>query len=150
MALCLHFGKNINLGTRGTSAKEASADLVLATLGDRELSGRVLHLRLAVRKCRGGASGQEFPFQMREATHPQLDEDGEPQSTLVVDWTAPAAAATGPTPNGEGVREASKISTPLPRPPGFSQVAGKPGWHHRGEAQCTSSPPCCASRPCGV
>jgi hypothetical protein len=58
-----HFGKNINLGTRGTSAKEASADLVLATLGDRELSGRVLNLRLAVRKCRGGASGQEFPFQ---------------------------------------------------------------------------------------
>jgi hypothetical protein len=93
-----HFGKNINLGTRGTSAKEASADLVLATLGDRELSGRVLDLRLAVRKCRGGASGQEFPFQMREATHPQLDEDGEPQSTLVVDWTAPATPA-GPGPD---------------------------------------------------
>jgi hypothetical protein len=36
---------------------------------------------------------------MREATHPQLDEDGEPQSTLVVDWTAPAATPAGPGPD---------------------------------------------------
>jgi len=94
-----HIGKNINLGTRGSSSKEAAADLVLACLGQRELSGRVLNLRLAVRKCRGGPTGQEFPFSMREVTHPQGDEEGNPISTLVVDWTAPAAAPTGPGPD---------------------------------------------------
>jgi hypothetical protein len=90
-----HFGKNINLGTRGSSSKEAAADLVLACLSQRELSGRVLNLRLAVRKCRGGPSGQEFPFSMREVTHPLPDEEGNPITTLVVDWT-PGAAPAGP------------------------------------------------------
>jgi hypothetical protein len=94
-----HFGKNIDHGTRGSSSKEASADLVLACLGQRELSGRVLNLRLAVRKCRGGPSGQEFPFSMREVTHPQPDEEGNPITTLVVDWTAPSAAPAGPGPD---------------------------------------------------
>ena len=36
---------------------------------------------------------------MREVTHPQGDEEGNPISTLVVDWTAPAAAPTGPGPD---------------------------------------------------
>ena len=93
-----HFGKDVNQGTRGSSSKEAAADLVLACLGERELSGRVRNLRLAVRKCRGGPSGQEFPFSMREVTHPQPDEEGNPITTLVVDWTAPAAAP-GPGPD---------------------------------------------------
>src|SRR5262245_20824519 len=93
-----HFGKNIETGTRGGSSKEAASDLVLACLGERELSGRVLNLRLAVRKCRGGPSGQEFPFSMREVTHPQPDEEGNPITTLVVDWTA-TAAAPGPGPD---------------------------------------------------
>ena len=30
-----HFGKNIEAGTRGAGAKESSADLVLACLGDK-------------------------------------------------------------------------------------------------------------------
>jgi hypothetical protein len=93
-----HFGKDVTQGTRGSSSKEAAADLVLACLGEREHGGRVLNLRLAVRKCRGGPSGQEFPFSMREVTHPQLDEEGNPITTLVVDWTAPAAAP-GPGPD---------------------------------------------------
>ena len=86
-----HFGKDVTQGTRGSSSKEAAADLVLACLGERELSGRVRNLRLAVRKCRGGPSGQEFPFSMREVADPQPDEEGNPITTLVVDWTAPAA-----------------------------------------------------------
>jgi len=94
-----HFGKNIDHGTRGSSSKEAAADVVLACLGERELSGRVRNLRLGVRKCRGGPTGQEFPFSMREVTHPQPDEEGNPISTLVVDWTTTAAAPTGPGPD---------------------------------------------------
>ena len=93
-----HFGKDVTQGTRGSSSKEAAADLVLACLGERELSGRVRNLRLAVRKCRGGPSGQEFPFSMREVADPQPDEEGNPITTLVVDWTAPAAAP-GPGPD---------------------------------------------------
>jgi hypothetical protein len=94
-----HFGKNVDHGTRGSSSKEAAADLVLACLGQRELSGRLLNLRLAVRKCRGGPSGQEFPFSMREVTHPQPDEEGNPITTLVVDWTAFAATSPGSAPD---------------------------------------------------
>ena len=48
-----HFGKNSETGTRGSSSKEASADLVLACLGG-SLSGVVTDARLAVRKNRAG------------------------------------------------------------------------------------------------
>ena len=37
-----HFGKNLEAGTRGASSKEAAGDLVLACLGDKELSGSVI------------------------------------------------------------------------------------------------------------
>ena len=66
-----HFGKNINTGTRGGSSKEGSGDLVLACLGDRELNGRVINTRLAVRKCRGGPQGQEFYFTARKVEDPE-------------------------------------------------------------------------------
>ena len=89
-----HFGKQIETGTRGSSAKEASGDLVLACLGERELSGRVLNTRLAVRKNRGGPQGMEFPFTLREVESGEPDEDGESTTTRVVDWqTGPATAA---------------------------------------------------------
>ena len=56
-----HFGKNLEAGTRGASSKEAAGDLVLACLGDKELSGNVINTRLAVRKNRGGQQGREYP-----------------------------------------------------------------------------------------
>ena len=77
-----HFGKDVNLGTRGGSSKESSGDLVLACLGERELSGRVVNTRLVIRKCRGGRTGQEYYFGVREVQLPELDEDGEPITTL--------------------------------------------------------------------
>ena len=92
-----HFGKLIETGTRGTSAKESASDLVLACLGERELSGRVLNTRLTVRKCRGGPQGMEFPFTLRVVESTEPDEDGEPITTLVVDWqSGPVAAAPSP------------------------------------------------------
>ena len=45
--------RRCSLSGRGSSSKEAAADLVLACLGEREVSGRVVNLRLAGRKCRG-------------------------------------------------------------------------------------------------
>ena len=83
-----HFGKNLEAGTRGASSKEASCDLVLACLGDKELSGSVINTRLAVRKNRGGQQGREYPFVLRVVNAPEPDEDGEPITTMVVDWVA--------------------------------------------------------------
>jgi hypothetical protein len=89
-----HFGKQLETGTRGGSAKEASADLVLACLGERELSGQVFNTRLAVRKNRSGPQGMEYPFTLREVEGEEPDEDGEPVTTRVVDWqTGPASVA---------------------------------------------------------
>jgi hypothetical protein len=87
-----HFGKSPESGTRGASSKEASADVVLAALGSKELSGNVTNTRLAVRKNRGGRQGQEFPFTLREVEAPQPDEDGDPITTRVVDWLPVGAA----------------------------------------------------------
>jgi hypothetical protein len=80
-----HFGKNIESGTRGTSAKEDASELVLVCLGERETSGRVVNTRLAVRKNRGGSQGQEYPFKLREIEL-GVDEDGDPITTMVVEW----------------------------------------------------------------
>ena len=84
-----HFGKDLQAGTRGAYSKESSGDLVLACLGNKELSGSVTNTRLAVRKHRGGRQGHEYPFVLREVAAPEPDEDGEPITTMVVDWTGP-------------------------------------------------------------
>ena len=109
-----HFGKNIETGTRGGSSKEASGDLVLACLGERELSGRVLNTRLAIRKCRGGPQGMEFPFALRSVESSERDEDGEPITTLAVDWQGiPAAAQAPPDDPWEQSRQNSLRTTAL-------------------------------------
>jgi hypothetical protein len=60
-----HFGKAVETGTRGTSAKEAAADCVLALLADRDLAGNLSNTRMAVRKLRGGSTGAETPFALK-------------------------------------------------------------------------------------
>ena len=87
-----HFGKSLEAGTRGASSKEASGDVVLACLGDKQLSGSVTNTRLAVRKHRGGKQGQEYPFTLRLVDAPGLDEDGDKITTMVVDWLPPGTA----------------------------------------------------------
>jgi hypothetical protein len=85
-----HFGKNQEAGTRGASSKEGASDLVLACLGDKSISGSVSNMRLAIRKNRGGQQGREYPFVLRAVESPEPDEDGEPITTMVVDWQPPA------------------------------------------------------------
>ncbi len=94
-----HFGKTIEAGTRGSGAKESAADLVLACLGDKELSGSVTNTRLAVRKHRGGQQGQEYPFTLRVVEAPEPDEDGEPITTMVVDWLPNSPGGNRPEPD---------------------------------------------------
>jgi len=86
-----HFGKDIDAGTIGGAAKENSADSILACLGRKELSGTISNSRLAVRKNRGGPQGQEHPFTLRKVDM-GLDEDEEPITTMVVDWSLPGSA----------------------------------------------------------
>src|SRR5215470_13568122 len=89
-----HFGKDLMAGTRGAGAKESSGDVVLACLGDKQVSGSVTNTRLAVRKHRGGRQGQEYPFTLRIVEAPEKDEDGDPITTMVIDWR-PAGTAGG-------------------------------------------------------
>ena len=96
-----HFGKNAEAGTRGASSKEGASDLVLACLGDKSVSGSVSNTRLAVRKNRGGQQGQEFPFTLRVVEAPEPDDDGEPITSMVVDWqpNTPGGNQTQPGPD---------------------------------------------------
>src|SRR5262249_31986737 len=72
-----HFGKAMDTGTRGSSAKEAHADVVLAALARRELNGQVSDTQLALRKLREGPAGLEIPFTPR-IVKVGTDEDGDP------------------------------------------------------------------------
>lgn len=80
-----HFGKDVNVGTRGNSVKEGNADLVLALLGDRAISGEISNTKLAIRKRRGGTNGQEFPFTPKTVDM-GVDQHRRSVTTLVLDW----------------------------------------------------------------
>jgi hypothetical protein len=80
-----HFGKVVETGTRGSSAKEGAVDAVLALLGERTLSGSVSNSRLAVRKLRAGQSGDEISF-TASVIELGTDRDGDPVTTRVIEW----------------------------------------------------------------
>jgi hypothetical protein len=75
-----HFGKNKDVGTKGSTGFEDDADVVLALLGERGLNGIVNNPALCVRKRKSGANGEEFPFQTEEA---EVDNE----KTLTIRWT---------------------------------------------------------------
>jgi hypothetical protein len=86
-----HFGKDPTTGTRGPSSKEDAAEVILVCLGDRQVDGTVTNTRLAIRKNKAGEQGQKFPFALRKVTV-GVDEDGDPITTMVVDWLPPGSA----------------------------------------------------------
>jgi hypothetical protein len=86
-----HFGKIIDTGTRGSSAKEGAVDTVLAALGARDLNGKISETRLAVRKQRDGVSGFELPY-VAEVIETGRDEDDDPVTAIVLDWDAQTVA----------------------------------------------------------
>src|SRR5262249_20155411 len=89
-----HFGKDKETGTRGSSAKEGNADVVIAVLADRELTGSVTNTRLALRKLREGGAGLELPFTAK-TLNIGTDEDAEPIVRVVIDWSGQAVPASG-------------------------------------------------------
>jgi DNA polymerase len=89
-----HFGKMVETGTRGTSAKESAADTILALLGAKDIAGAMSNTRLAVRKVREGETGREIAFTVRVKDLGR-DRFGQPQTAPVVLWkTAGATSAT--------------------------------------------------------
>jgi len=93
-----HFGKDETRGVRGSSAKEASADFVLSVLGEKSQTGVLRNSRLAIRKMRGGAAGDEIPFRLTPIDMGR-DEDGEPIHEMTVQWDVAAPHHIG-RPNG--------------------------------------------------
>jgi hypothetical protein len=80
-----HFGKTVETGTRGTSAKEAAADVVLALLATKSQSGEVTNPRLCIRKRRFGPAAIEYQFKTKLVPLGQ-DEDGEPIASLAIEF----------------------------------------------------------------
>src|SRR5262249_33349444 len=89
-----NFGKAAEPGTRGTSAKEAAADVILALLGNKDITGAMSNTRLAVRKVRDGETGREIAFSVR-IKELGLDAAGMPRTAPVIDWNT--AGAESPT-----------------------------------------------------
>jgi len=87
-----HFGKLVDAGTRGSSAKEGAADTVIAVLAEKGLGGGGGNTRLAIRKQRDGVAGFEIPFTAR-TVETGTDDDGDPVTARVIDWEAPREAA---------------------------------------------------------
>jgi hypothetical protein len=85
-----HFGKSVEGGTRGSSAKEAAADVVLALLADRDVAGNVTNTRLAVRKLRGGSTGAETPFELK------VVDLGFDQTTCIIEWRPERTPTSAP------------------------------------------------------
>lgn len=90
-----HFGKAVETGTRGSSAKESGADVVLAMLATRDEAGGISNTRMAIRKVRGGRSGYEIPYSLEVITIGET-RDREPITTCIVNWQTDrtSAAAT--------------------------------------------------------
>jgi hypothetical protein len=88
-----HFGKSVDTGTRGTSAKEAAADVVLALLGEKSVTGTVSNTRMAIRKRRSGANGMVYAFRHR-VVDLGVDQFGSSVTSLVIEWQPGVAASS--------------------------------------------------------
>jgi hypothetical protein len=107
-----HFGKAVETGTRGSSAKESFADVVLALLGEKELGGGVRNPRMATRKRRGGANGEEFAF-TTQLVAMGIDEDNDPIDTLVLEWGGEVEPSSSKNPWPKSLRLLHRVMTTL-------------------------------------
>jgi len=82
-----HYGKDTNVGTRGSSVKEGDADVIFACLGDRSEGGEVSNSRVALRKRRSGPNGEEFAFQGKVVEMGLNPKTGKMETTLVIEWS---------------------------------------------------------------
>jgi hypothetical protein len=104
-----HYGKDQNVGTLGSSAKEADADVIFACLGDRSEGGQMTNSRIALRKRRSGANGEEFPFRGRVVEMGANPQTNKMETTLVIDWGEEPSAAAKPKKDDWGRGKAIKL-----------------------------------------
>jgi hypothetical protein len=98
VAVIDHYGKDLSTGTRDSSAKEDQSDTILALIGERAPNGLVANPRMALRKVRGGACGEEIAFTPKPIELPIAGDATTPRRTLVLVWeTADPAAPTPKT-----------------------------------------------------
>lgn len=65
LVVCIdHFGKTAESGIRGSSAKAAAADAILAVLADKNADGDITNRRLRVEKLRQAPTGRVVPFDL--------------------------------------------------------------------------------------
>ena len=79
-----HFGKLVDTGIRGSSAKSAAADAILSVLADKNMEGKITNRRLVVEKLRQAPTGQVFPFELVSV---RVDTWGN--TSAAVEWTKP-------------------------------------------------------------
>ena len=95
--------------TRGSVVKEASADTILAVLGERDPETNVMEdTRIVLHKQRSGPQGEEFPFAAR-LVDMGADRDGEPLTSRVIDWL-------DERPEKPKEEERKRLPKPTPRP----------------------------------
>jgi hypothetical protein len=80
-----HYGKDQGAGLRGSSAKRAGADTVLACLVDRDKKGRPSNHRMVFEKIRDGEEGRTLPYRLNQVDV-GVNEDGERETTCVIQW----------------------------------------------------------------
>jgi hypothetical protein len=100
-----HYGKDIGSGTRGTTSKESAADFVLAFVGDRQTSGKIVNSRMAIRKARGAIAGDEYPYEL-PIRKLGTDEQGRDITTCTLAW--------GEKANGDTAADTAAKSKLLP------------------------------------
>ena len=76
-----HYGKTVETGPRGSTAKGAAADAILSVLADKDQEGEIKNRRLAVTKLRNGPTGRVVPFDLRQTPIP-----GTSETTCFVEW----------------------------------------------------------------
>jgi hypothetical protein len=88
VAVIDHYGKDVSTGTRDSSLKEDQSDSILALLGERGANGLVTNPRMALRKIRGGACGEEIAFTPRPIELPPdpTCKRQRPRKTLTLEW----------------------------------------------------------------
>jgi hypothetical protein len=60
-----HYGKMVETGVRGSSAKSGATDTILACLGERSIDGKVTNRRMALAKWRNGPTGRVTNFALK-------------------------------------------------------------------------------------
>ncbi len=93
-----HFGKVVETGIMGASAKAQNAESILAILADKSADGTIGNRRMVHHKMRSGEGAGLTPFKLR-----QVQLTGFDGTSCVVDWEAV----------GQSVMPSAKVPKPL-------------------------------------